>query len=630
MRYAKRMMQGAALAVMAACMPVSADAQSNGSVSTFTGPGQTINDNATTSTNINIPNFGVNPTKIVISLNGFSHTYISDLRVTVSHNGKSATLLAQQCPGTPASGIVMSFDDTQTTVTCPKSGSYTLKPNTPLSAFSGMSAAGTWTLTIADQATRDTGSMASWGLTIYYNGPTSFSWQQGSYGAWSKTCGTATRARTVTCGGSDGKTYEDAACFSVPKPDTTETSQQLSGCTYAWKTGAYAQVSACGATTETRSVTCGRSDGTTSIDANCTAAKPATSQTSATPNYDSCTYSWNYGAYGDWSTTCGDATRTRPSTCLRSNGTTVADGFCSGTSRQTTDSQHTVTSCTTRWDTGAWATTPACGATDESRRVSCLRSDGYTVADASCTAQKPDTNRAAPAGTTSYSGCTFSWLSSAWSAVPSGTCGYFNRTRTTSCTRSDGAPATATQCNIDQRPYTTGTAYSLSGCNYDWRQSGYTLGACTNGQQTYTASYSCRRSNGDYVASDYCTGRQPTRVSTQSCTYWQAHANDPYADARPGDAAPTGTYSGSGTTTGTSQTPTEGGVPAGSYSGGSYNASTGAYTTPSGQVLEGGYYDGATNTYWDSPEMYKAWKVIQETGSRPGDVIIMRRTIGRN
>lgn len=631
------------LAIAAAMM--TAMAASGADASSFTGPKMSFPAASTSvprTSNIDIPNFSVTPTRIWIDVN-INHVDVNDLTFVLKHNGVAVTMMTQKCSSDANNSDIgiLRFIDTATYVpssagNCVTGGATReIKPEKPLSAFYSTSAAGTWTLQVSDYIVNSPGTINSWTLNIEYAGGQQYSygWKDGTWSAFSTMCGEATRTRTPYCERDDGTRVDEAYCTGT-KPATSETSTQTASCEKRWFVFSDTVPDSCGPATGTRVLHCHlhQADGST-VTPNHEAdlalcdqgTKPAASY--ATNNYAACGYTWSYGAWTDWSTTCGSATRTRTKTCTRSDGTDVtATGSANcGTASATTQTQVNVSTCTYAWNEGAWSTTPACGPTDESRPVSCRRSDGVTVEDASCPATKPDTNRAAADGATSYSACTFAWKASAWTPIPDGTCGYTTRTRSISCTRSDGTPAGDASCKAT-RPATSTNTLSYAGCGYEWKQSGYTLGRCDNAQQTYTATYSCRRSNGAWVSASYCGGDQPKRTETRECPYWQAHANDAYPDAQAGDVRPATAYATTGVTSGTSQSPvrtvaaTTEGKP-GANTGGTYNPSTGSYTTPTGQVLTDGYWDALTNTYWDSPEYYQQWKAKAE------DVIIMRRVI---
>ena len=103
----------------------------------------------------------------VIDLIG-THDWINDLVVTIqSPTGTTVTLWDQIC--NDEDDFNVNFDDAATpgALPCPPVGGGTYQPASPLSAFNGESANGTWTLTITDTyPSLDGGSLTSWGLTL--------------------------------------------------------------------------------------------------------------------------------------------------------------------------------------------------------------------------------------------------------------------------------------------------------------------------------------------------------------------------------------------------------------------------------------------------------------------------------
>ena len=241
-----------------------------------------------------------------------------------------------------------------------------------------------------------------------------YNWQMSAWSAPSSTCSTtATETRTGTCLRSDGTTVPNSDCSGVTEPATSQTVTDLSTCQYTWEPGSWSsctggsgtwsytawspaagtyctaslnqtRTGTCNVTadsgSESRTVTCQRSDGTTVAGSYCTSAEPATSQactpssvdcgteeplTQTVSDYGGCAYSWQASGFGAcvggtgtweytaWSPTCGSgtftqtrsascvpnsnsATQTQTVTCLRSDGTTVADSYCPTSSEPAT------------------------------------------------------------------------------------------------------------------------------------------------------------------------------------------------------------------------------------------------------------------------------------------------------
>lgn len=351
-------------------------------------------------------------------------------------------------------------------------------------------------------------------------------WQTDDWGAWSTTCGQATRSRTVSCYNPDnGAKLADSMC-AAPKPETTQSQFRTEGCTYDWESQPYGAVApACGPSIQTRSVSCVRSDRTTVADTNCTKAKPATEQT--VNDYQTCTYQWGVDVWSALSSTCGAATETRGVYCQRSDGTKVPDTQCAAGSRpETTRSSYQTSGCTFSWQTpGEWSTPiPACGPTIQTRTVNCARSDGQPADESSCpTATKPETQRAS----TSYATCGYSWEAGEWTS-PTRTCGTSTRTRTVTCLRTDGTTVEDARCEAT-RPASSETLTDYEACTRTWEYSVWSEPAAACGASERTRTALCRRQDGQVVADGECpSGRealtQPAQDYSACSFHWDASA----------------------------------------------------------------------------------------------------------
>jgi subtilisin-like proprotein convertase family protein len=126
-----------------------------------------IGDNGTITSTLTLPSGLCDfVTDVNVSLN-ITHSYVSDLTVSVTRNGsgKSAQLFGRSCDDNAYANLIATFDDeAPTAVQCPPNGAYL--PATPLNVLDGINAAGTWTLSVTDNATEDTGTLNSWGITL--------------------------------------------------------------------------------------------------------------------------------------------------------------------------------------------------------------------------------------------------------------------------------------------------------------------------------------------------------------------------------------------------------------------------------------------------------------------------------
>ena len=104
-----------------------------------------------------------------------THTWVGDLRATITHVDTATTVIAMDRPGFPSSPFGCSRDDVDATLslagnspvetTCLNAVptiSGTLTPNNPLSAFNGQNITGTWTLNVSDNASGDVGTLDVW------------------------------------------------------------------------------------------------------------------------------------------------------------------------------------------------------------------------------------------------------------------------------------------------------------------------------------------------------------------------------------------------------------------------------------------------------------------------------------
>ena len=330
-------------------------------------------------------------------------------------------------------------------------------------------------------------------------------------------CGPTTQTRAVTCVRSDGQTVSDGSCDGAAKPATSQPSTDYGRCSFAWAVGSYsAPNTTCGTVTQTRSVYCQRSDGPAAIDAaSCTEARPAATQTS----YDTtgCTFAWDASAYAAATPACGPSTHSRTVACKRSDGQPADASNCVAADRPTaTEPVADYSTCGYDWFVGAWRGSTQCGLTvTQTRDVHCQRSNGDTVTDSLCSAKggKPEASQPI----TDYTGCSYSWrqVVGAWSSTCSDAA---TRTNKVTCQRSDGTAVAESLCDATKRPTDGDTQAVLSSCSYTPTYGAY--GACTSNTAGSTkgtqsaAIASCTRSDGKQVAVSACS----PQTSSVSCT----------------------------------------------------------------------------------------------------------------
>lgn len=147
----------------------------------------TINDNAAATpypSSITINGLGGTVQKVVATLNGFTHTYPSDVKVLlVSPGGQAVTLMGSVGETTTVNNATLVFDDSAAsaigsvvvsgtylpsgTISSMPAGAPVTTYGASLSDFNGGSPNGTWSLYVADGAASDTGTIATgWKLAV--------------------------------------------------------------------------------------------------------------------------------------------------------------------------------------------------------------------------------------------------------------------------------------------------------------------------------------------------------------------------------------------------------------------------------------------------------------------------------
>jgi subtilisin-like proprotein convertase family protein len=140
--------------------------QANAVVITSTDVPKVICDLCTVSSDLTVPFHGsVNDVNAIIG--NLLHTFVADLEISLTHGSETVTLFDNN-DGSGDNFIGTTFDDAAATSIADGSPPYTgsFRPIELLSAFNGMDAFGTWTLTVADQAALDVGTLNSWSIDL--------------------------------------------------------------------------------------------------------------------------------------------------------------------------------------------------------------------------------------------------------------------------------------------------------------------------------------------------------------------------------------------------------------------------------------------------------------------------------
>jgi subtilisin-like proprotein convertase family protein len=124
--------------------------------------------NITVSTSSNITLSGNVSDVNICNVTG-THTYISDLSFfLIGPTGASANLISRIC-GTN-DNFNLGFDSqsalTYSSIPCPPVDGLIYQPNNTLNIFNGLTAAGSWTIRVADNGSGDGGQLSSWCLNV--------------------------------------------------------------------------------------------------------------------------------------------------------------------------------------------------------------------------------------------------------------------------------------------------------------------------------------------------------------------------------------------------------------------------------------------------------------------------------
>src|SRR3546814_3375760 len=190
----------------------------------------------------------------------------------------------------------------------------------------------------------------------------------------------ANRTRTAQCRRSDGAIVSSSECTSRGiSLSQSETAPNYSGCSFSVSFGAWSGwSSSCSASAlRTRTAPCRRSDGSVVDNSECTGRGISMSPTfESAPQYGGCTYR---ASYGGWSA-CSSGSQSRSVTCLRSDGAAVPTSYCGFSGSPSSQTQ----SCATyAWSSGAWSGWSACSARSQlrPRSVTCIATPGGAVSD---------------------------------------------------------------------------------------------------------------------------------------------------------------------------------------------------------------------------------------------------------
>lgn len=222
------------------------------------------------------------------------------------------------------------------------------------------------------------------------------SWHEGDWSRCSMACGGGQKTRLVQCHSTSDVVIPDSECTGT-KPATSQScNSQTCTADYSWNVGPYGTCSkTCGSGSKYRNVTCQSKTGVYVAENYCTVTKPDTSTACNTDSCPSDTFNWIPGTWSSCSATCGGGTYSRSVTCQNGLNIIVDNSYCTAAQPDTNGSCNTH-SCSYNysWTSGSWGTcSKSCGGGTQARSLGCKRDDGVYVPHTLCSAPSPSVSR---------------------------------------------------------------------------------------------------------------------------------------------------------------------------------------------------------------------------------------------
>jgi len=358
-------------------------------------------------------------------------------------------------------------------------------------------------------------------------------WSLSDWDGCSASCGGGHMMRSVTCLGTDKKTYSDQDCMdSLAKRNSSLPSSELMkpptkiACntqpcrSYYWLSGPWQKCSAsCNGGLQTRDVHCMSSDGERQADSLCTplATKPSTSQTCALEKCPS--YQLQVGRWDDCSRSCGGGTQNRTIVCVSSRGVRfsideMGDRCASPPAQQRLcNTEPCASEVEQGWKVGAWKECDErCGGGVQSRLVTCI-----SQADPTCSTfgPKPSEQRAC-----NTAPCTvYEWKSGEWDEC-SRSCGEDGvQRREVTCVGSDGSRHNnESLCkSAGPKPDTTKPCKQSACVSASWKASEWKPCSKACGGGVSTRDVVCQGSDGMKRTDDVCANQGPKPSNSRPC-----------------------------------------------------------------------------------------------------------------